>query len=406
MALEQTAVVKDTGDLTIGELMGRRVRKIMSGSELLFAYELDKYANRMLGRRVSLSGCQILKNLLTGEDFSFVVNNGLDVGFVPQRNTLASYAVRSELYFTGTVDGVVFKEQSPERYVYDFDVNVFKNAVLHSYNRSMGYVSLFAYLVVKAYQEGNKVPELVIDQQNYAQLECEYVDLLILRDYGNKLLKGKVDIKMSPDVKIQPEWEALVTYNRQRGFMCREYTPAEKLRMLKKKFQVGDVVLLYTRTRGAKGKTINQLLSCYPAVIRGYDAHSVQLTYYPMIETELTHYLNLDFLEQQMENNKEFYSPEDYTRFTTCTETYDIYNLGIDLFTFIEEVFILTPFDDDGTFQYVKMADGSYEHIHMGTLDSIYAVFEDRGIDYNKERFLELYFAGKTPIWEEYRYNK
>ena len=42
--------------------------------------------------------------------------------------------------------------------------------------------------------------------------------------------------------------------------------------------------------------------------------------------------------------------------------------------------------------------EGAYE---MNTLDTIYAVFEDRHISYNKEKFIETYFKKGKPMYDE-----
>ncbi|MNW63497.1 hypothetical protein D3C74_417120 [compost metagenome] len=47
---------------------------------------------------------------------------------------------------------------------------------------------------------------------------------------------------------------------------------------------------------------------------------------------------------------------------------------------------------------------GELISVKLDTLDTIYAVFEDRSVKYNKEKFLDEYFIsrGKTPIYNKY----
>ena len=69
--------------------------------------------------------------------------------------------------------------------------------------------------------------------------------MIILKYFGNKLLLDKVDLIFSRETVIQPEWEAYIVYNRQLGYMTREYTTAEKIKYVQKTYEVGDIVLFY-----------------------------------------------------------------------------------------------------------------------------------------------------------------
>jgi hypothetical protein len=384
-----------------------KVRKIQTGSELLLAYELSKYTQTMLGADFSLADINISKELLTGEHFSFVVTNGLDVGFVPARESLVDYSASARYFFNGTVDGVSFKKVTPEEVVYSFEHNVKANNVLHGENRSAAYISLVAYLMVISYRDGVPMPKLVIDHENYNQQELEYVDLFILLTYGNCLLKDCVEILYSTAWGFQPDWEAFVMQNRQRGLMNDEYTMTEKHRHLKKNFEVGDVVLRYTRSKGAKGKTINKLTSCFPAVIRYFDQTCVRLQYFPLVRTRLTHHMELEEVSRSFEDEKKdsIYNDDDYERFLMPNSQESLVELGVGTCTFTETIFFIKPVDFDGSTQCLRTAEGS-DMLWLSTLDTIYAVFEDRGVDYNKEKFLQTHFysKGRTPVYDEPQY--
>lgn len=390
--------------LSINDLLplDRKVKKIATGSELLLAYELDKYAKLMLGSRLSLSDVQIVKRVQGSEQFSFIVTNGLDIGFVPDHENLTNYASRQNLFFTKTVEGVEFKSKTEDAWTYNFSHNTYANREVYGASRSAAYVSLIAYMMVKARIEGVKCPKLIIDHESHAQLELEYVDLLILKNYGNKILSDLVEIKFSKNVKQQPDWEAFVMVNRQRGFMDKEYSTTEKFRYLKKNFQVGDVVLYYQRAKGAKGKTINKLTACYPAVIRAFDKNGIKISYYPLVETKVTRHIILSRLEDEYEGKVE-YTDEDFNRYTVCNATISLTDIGVDMLTFTELSFILKPIDFDGSYQYFKTKNG-YDNVWLSTLDTIYAVFEDRGVEYDKDRYLTLYFRPKNriPVYDQY----
>lgn len=390
-------------EITLNELLPKRIRKIQTGSELLLAYELDKYSKIMLGKTLKVD-VSIAKELLSGEHFSFVVQNGLDVGMDITGLKLADNTKFTRVAFTGTVSGIQFSKDTAEEVVYSFNHDQSANAILHYDNRSAGYVSLVAYLIVKAHAEGVAAPKLTIAHSEYNQSELEYVDLFVLQKYGNKIIESLVTVEYATSWGFQPEWEAFVIYNRQRGFMNGEYNVNEKYKHLKKNFAVGDVVLLYKRSKGSQGKTINKLKSCFPAVISYMDNQTVKLTYFPIVQTRFTRNMELSAVEQDIEDDgrDSLFTEEDYARFDRPTVTFNLTEVGVDLCTFVEQDFFIKPLDFDGAYQYFVTPNGS-THVHISTLDVIYAVFEDRKVDYDKERFLAEYFNGRQPIYEYYK---
>lgn len=399
--------------VALNDLLPKRIRKLQTGSEILLACELNKYVRLWMGDKLSLGDVTIAKELLTREHFSYAVTNGLDVGFEPSRDTLADYSRSARYFFPRSIEGIKFKKYTPEEVVYDFDFDNRANAFMRNEYSSAAYVSLVAYVMVKAYMDAlnsggeYQIPKIVIDHEYYNQQELEYVDLFILRDYGNRILDGLVDIKYSKAWGFQPEWEAYVVSRRQVGLMCEEYTVPQKARYLRKHFEVGDVVLLYHRTKGARGRSINKLESCYPAVIRYFDDQVIKLDYYPIVQTTLTRYITLDRIssEFELEGKPSIYTQDDYDRFIISKETFPLAHIGIGDYTWIETQFIIKPIESDGTYQWLRTADGVTEEVWLPTPDTIYAVFEDRGVEYNREKFLEEYFysRGKVPIYDQYR---
>lgn len=385
---------------------GDKIRKIHTGSELLLAYELDKYSKLYLDSSVSLADISIAKEIQASDYFSFVASSGLDLGFQPATETLSDLTKSIKYFFRETVEGLALKSISDDSVVYDHDFDINANRILYRDNRASGYVSLMAYLMVKAKLEGKPTPRLVIDHERYNQHELEYSDLLILRDYGNRILRNLVDIRHNSSWGLQPEWEAFVMFHRQRGDMDREYTTKDKFKYMRKNFEVGDVVLLYQRSKPTHGRTINQLKSCYPAVIKEFTPTGVKLAHYPIIQTKLTRYTELDSLEQDMESDgkESIYTHDDYARFMESVETYSYTEIGVDLCTWNEPFFFIKPIDSDGSYQYFSTPEGS-DKVFLSTFDTIYAVFEDRGVSYNREKFLQTYFPhrGRLPVYDQYK---
>lgn len=391
--------------ICINELLpeGRKIRKILSGSELIFAYELDKYTRMFLNRRVTLKNVGLAKSLIASEYFSFVYNNGLDFGVVVDPSILVKYSASyKSTFFTGTVENLVYKSITPELWVYDFTVDKAANTIANAGNRSAAHVSIVACMIVDAFAKGVSCPRIVFDNTVNSQLELAYVDLLILKLYGNRILDGVFDIIYSNHLKQQPEWEAYITFHRQCGLMNKDYTSLEKYRYLKKHLGVGDVVLLYKRAKAAKGQTISSLISCYAAVITDFNKQGVSLTYYPFMSTKLTRSIELSTLEK--EHGEELILTQyDYDKFPVCSENFDMTSLGVGTCTYLEQFFIIKPTDYDGSYQYFKVG-GNYERVYMSTVDTIYAVFEDRGVVYNRDKFLHEYFTsrGREPLVYSY----
>lgn len=382
-----------------------RLKRIRTGSELLFVYELNKYTKKFLGKALSLSDVAITKDLLKSTYFSFVVSEGLEVEVPYQKEDLADYSATSRYFFTKTVEDVDFVKVTEDRVTYAFEYNIAANAVLHGEDRSAAYVSLMAYLVVKAHMEGKNVPVLHIDHKFYNQTELEYVDLDVLRFYGNKLLAGFVDIEYGNSWNQQPEWEAFVIYHRQLGLMNREYTTTEKSRYLRKNFEVGDVVLIYQRKKSPKGKTISILKSCFPAVIRNITDYGVDLEYYPDVETRQTRAMKMGSSTDDNSGNMlgSFYTYDDYDRFNRIKDSFDFTSIGIGTCSFTESRFFIKPIDEDGSHQWLQTPNG-HERVFLSTLDAIYAVFKDQEVQFNEEKFLDEYFRkdNRIPKYTQY----
>lgn len=384
----------------LSDLIGTNIKKVCSGSELMFLYELNKYSKELLDKEVDFGDIQIIKELHCNEYYSYVYSKGLDFNYIPLDEEIVDITEVSRKFFTSDLTGIVFEKKTAKEWIYDYNTDRTANLVLNKYNRSGGYVSLYAYMVVLFYQKGKAVPKLILQNTSPKQEELEYVDILILKNFGNCLLKNKVDIVYSKEVVIQPEWEAYITYNRQLGYMNHEIKLNDKIKYISKNFQVGDVVLYYRTEKAIKSKSIRKLLHCYPAVIRNITKTTIYLDYYPDITTKLTHRRELEQAEEICGGMFK-YTSDDYNRFSVCSLSLEILNTGFDLLVYLEDEFLLTPQNGVDTFeQYIVNSKGVESIYILDTLNTIYAVFEDRGIEYNKERFLNRFFKKQKPVYD------
>ena len=386
--------------IRLSELLGQRFKKVQSGSELIFLYELSKYTKEILGKTLDFEDIQLIKELKVNEYYSYVYSKGLNLNYTPLESELVDIGDVSRKFFNSDLSGIVLAEQNDEKWVYNYRTNTRANLVLNQFNRSAGYVSLFAYMLVTYYKLGKKLPMLVLENTSPKQEEMEYVDILILQNFGNEYLKGKVEIKFSKDVVIQPEWEAYIIYHRQLGYMNAEVKAVDKFKYILKNYDIGDVVLFYETDKAIKSKTIRRLMNCHPGVITGITKNYVRVTYYPDVQTLLT-------TKRVLQNAEEIcggdfkYSPEDYSRFIVCDIKLDYFDMGIDTLFYTEDKYLLHPLNGTDTFKQHLVDKNGVEGVYeMDTLNTIYAVFEDRKVKYNKERFLSKYFKKEKPIYD------
>ncbi|MEK5165798.1 hypothetical protein NYE69_26110 [Paenibacillus sp. FSL R5-0527] len=412
-----------------------RVTKIYNGTELLFVYELGKYSKLLLGKELDLSNVTIEESIKNSEYFSFVVYNGLNVGGNFEKSKLVAFDERK--FFTESVEGVVFKKENENEVIYDFHYDVVSNSLMNdSFNKSAAYISLVAFIIVKRVRDRIKIPRIVIDHANYLPQRFEYVDLQILMTYGNKLLDGIVEFpfkqKENPydnffdmmrdfvDNKLKVhflnlDWLAFVMHNRQLGTMNRSYGMKEKYQYLRGNFEIGDVVLLYERVNVKKSDP-GDLISCYPAVLREFGEDYLTLEYYPIIRSKVTQYVihnsfnalpkesrmaknvptnkvtKYDGIVTVLEDKELRFENDSY--FISRVEKLHLLDIGIDTSTYMETRFFIKPIEvleGDGSKQYLATELGIGQY-WLSTLDTIYLIFEEHKVDYNKERFRKLYY--------------
>lgn len=386
--------------ITVSNLLGIKVKKLFSGSEIMFIYELSKYCESLLNKKLDCKGITIEKELANCDYYGYVYSKGLSFDIKPNMDKIDLSAV-SRRFFNADLGGIVFEKKTDEEWLYDYNTDKAANLVLNKYDRSCGYVNLYAYMIVSSYRDKKSVPVLFLRNSSPKQEEQEYLDILILMNYGNQFLKDKVKIQFSKQTVNQPEWEAYIMYNRQLGYMLEEVPSSVKYKYFAERFNVGDVILYYKTEKSVKSKSIRRLLNCYPCVIRSITKENVTLDYFSDITTALTRKRMLQEAELAF-NNEYKWSYEDYSQFSHGSMTLSFYNIGIDRLFYTEDELLMTPFNGTDTFEQYIVNDKGIESVyHLGTLDTIYAVFEDRGIEYNKEGFLKKYFKNDKPMYDK-----
>ena len=391
--------------INLNELLqhDKKITDILTESELLLVFELSKYAKLLLGKEISLNGISISDRLKKTPQFDFVISNNLNLG---RNQDLAEGSnnskVKNNHYLNPNLDLLEIDlqiTQNNEIHI-NFEHHLNKYLSLGRNVRSMVYISLVARIMIENTQRKNPC-KLIIDHSNYSHQEDEYNDLYILQNYGNKLLSDllfKIHYKDS-DLP-QPEWVAYVTHHRRQGLMNKEYNNQEKYNYLVNNLNVGDVVLYYHAKRNKRLKRkdkITKINSCYPAVVKEYTKDSISIECCYNVSTRETFAFMINQSNDKISNYESALINNRMSR-----KSFELTEIGIGDTTFGETDFLLLPLEHDGTYQFLKK-DGQVERVWLNSLETIYAVFEDRNIRYNRSKFLETYFKGKTPIYDLYR---
>ena len=104
-------------------------------------------------------------------------------------------------------------------------------------------------------------------------------------------------------------------------------------------------------------------------------------------------------------SSQSVYTEADKVKFESFTSFYSWEDIGIDVATYDETVFILRVFQEDGTYQWFTNEEGKEVKMWLSTPDTVYAVLSDWGVNFNADRFKALYFAPykKVPVWDVLR---
>ncbi len=380
--------------------LGLKGNKVYTGSELLFLYSLSRYTKEVMNKDLDLSEIDIAPELLKSSYFSFVYSEGINFGLKIADKDIVDYSDIDRLSFKSDLTGVKFEKQTDKEWVYKLTTDSAANSILNQYNKSAGYLALLAYVTVVYAKKNKKRPILHIINTEHKQDELEYVDLLVLTNYGNKWLEESVKIDFSALTVVQPEWEAHLMYYEQLGYRDIVYTKYDKEKFVKKNLKVGDVVLVYKTAKPVKYKRTRRLQSCNPAVIRGIDKNLVVIEQYSNINTLLTYKREIESAEEKFDGYK--YTVEEIEKFPSFINSFSYLDFGIEHIFNAEEIYILKAQDGRDVFSEHLVDSNGVEGVYtMGALDKIYAVFEDRGVSYDKEHFLLTHFKNKKPIYDK-----
>ena len=368
---------------------GKKIEVIQTGTECDFIGNLAYFYKKLLGEDVELD---VAINPLIGADY---INRMLDLGVVAADRVKQGYKYSLFRRNPEVVTSFVIK-QSPTDWYFDIHFSTFDNTTVTESNGN-GYIPLIAYFLINKLLDNSK-GKLHLQTRGKAGDSISYMQVVILMCYGNKLGKDLVEIE---NCELgQAEWTAYTVMQQQYNRMLRSATNHEKYEwLIEQGVQSGDILLLYT-IGSAEGNR-RELQSCKIAIVRALSDCKIDLDVIGSSELVLTQ------IERVSQTDFKDRTYEDYTRFYRNETTYNLGSVGVEYLTFEEDVMLMLPMHDDSSVQVmiVPTDSGSWElgHVELDTIETIYAVLENRRINYNKERFLSKYFPDTVPFDERYK---
>lgn len=401
--------------ININEVLpaGKHIKKFLTGSEIMLAVAINAYTKHLLGKQLDCRDIRVNPELLGQNIFHFACDSPLQPDGVlfneadkPTGTPSGQLVQKFKPFMLNIVESFVM-EITPESWRFSYSMSPFENSQIRTGDVKFNYCYIIAKYLLWCYMNPKSpTPKLIIDQDGYSIYNDEYAALIILQQYGNKIMTPSImELRYKNGVNEDFEWVAYWEEKRERGFAKSAnftYTTQDKVaRMKALQLRVGDVVLLYKRKASKNNGDITQnVTACYPAVIYGIDEAGITLTYYTQTDLKLTRKYHIELM--QMNGGGSIYTRNDIVKFDSSHKKFDWFTIGIEGCSTNESVLIIPPVADDTTRQYINNGYKDCE-VELNSLETIYALFEDRNIKYNKERFLARYFKGQIPIYEQYR---
>lgn len=409
------------------------LKKIQTVSELLLVDALNTVGQAFYNLKIDVRGVRILNDVVKTLAYAHVLNKPEETRFiygvsdVPPEETYKDMNERTGKYlsvdFLDRALNLKFETHEPGVWYFTKVPIYAENSMVTNGYYSQGYLQAIAHVYLHRYTTGENIRLVVSEFCQAPEYEgfCaspamrhdnEYAHMLLLKDTGSKLFtpeKGFELVYKAESGKSQ-DWAAYCTGFLMRGLQCKNYDAKVKYKYFKSKFNVGDVVLIYGRTAKVKknnAASFKYINTCYPAVIVDVTPEKLTFTKYICLKTRLT--ALKEFQEIKLRGGGELYTGDEIFAFPAQSRTVRWEEIGIEGYTYKEGEIIVTPMEDDGTTQYIA-ADGTtkkdVEPVFLNTIETIYAIFEDRGVSYDKEAFLLKYFKGKTPIYDQIKAGK
>ena len=435
------------------------VSKVTIGSELFYLCELGKYLYYRFDSQLSLDGVLLTNELRSSRYWEYMrlaYHNGwicdlgidnFDLDITPINPLAVNPNLVRNIYLTnevlnspderiGVVEtdhpeyypikyNVAFKEQTPERWVWDIDSNdklgYYINQKLRGNLSSQSWVSLFAFVKTNMlmYGEPSTGMEFYIDGSLIHNIPLPIVDVFLLATKTDALnfvdilwVDSSVDEKDKNFVEYATWWfEA-----QEHGFM-QNVAEGNSVEAKRKYFEqlglgIGDVIGVYTRPQRQRTNYIKDISSFNYGVITGITKNGISVDLVQNMETILDS--EITFANYSEEVRALYSFSDSYRQLRHKVVHYDFIDIGIHWLLASELTFITPLIGDDAiplkiTRERKNDAGGynnifalDYETVILPETEAIYWLLKDYNIDFDTEKYLKRYGRNEAMAYDRY----
>lgn len=419
--------------------------KVTLASELLYICELGKYCRIGHGHSVDLQGVNLtsgLKASLLWDYFRMAAANGWvsntgipaeDLAITAQNPLALDKTNHRNMYFVCTQVPYDKVDAEKRRLDADYDLRTpvksqvsfeqmdsnlwlwspkgFKGGDLSVNNRSlnhnfanMAWVSLVAMVAVNRLFSRQPASLLLRLNHNMLMSSMALSHLMALAE-ETQCMRGWVTYEFDNTVtdkdKLQLSYYAWYSIGKERGLLDRWYNGKEKLAYMKSlDMRVGDIILYYEREQEQKMNYIKKISGCYLAKIVSVDVRDITLE---LIHTVVPKFQGKeDFDDHTMAVKALYAGSKPYETIRTSRKTVSMADIGVEYEMFSENSFIV-PLSSAVDVVPVRVTDGVREEtLLLDQNNLIYWILEDYEYDYNRSRFIRMYFSQVEPVRDRY----
>lgn len=307
-------------------------------------------------------------------------------------------------YRTPVKKCVKFSEKTDKYWSWNLsDYYMVNNSTLNSAGGEDCWVSLLAYIAVKRLMLGK--PQVFLVTINY---ELAYTHMVlssfILLNEETSACSGwcffNFDESVSPQRINHLGYSAWYAKGVEQGYLRRYYTSREKYEYARNMgIQVGDIVYLYERKVGQKLNFLKEISGFHFAKVLAYGKDCISLY---IFNTKKTKYQGkVDYANYNMTTKAMYNFTNPYESVNATEKTYDWTDMGVEYCMYGEQFFITECSRDDGKVMAVQYGDWTPLRLRLNSVELIYWILKDYGIEFNEERFLSKYFMDK-PLYQQY----
>ena len=268
----------------------------------------------------------------------------------------------------------------------------------------MAWVSLVSMVAVTRLFTRHPTSLLLRFNRNMLMNVMSLSHLMVLED-ETQCLKGWVtyefDNTVSDKDKLQLSYYAWYSIGRERGMLDRWYNGKEKLEYMRQlDMRVGDLILYYEREQEQKMNYIKSVSGCYLAKIVKATSRDLTLE---LIHTVVPKFAGKEAFDDHSMAVKDMYAGnKPYETIRTSTKTVSMADIGVEYMLRAENAFIV-PLSSSIDVVPIKVSDGiRQDTLLLDQNNLIYWIVEDYGYQYNRERFLRMYFPRMEPVRDRY----